>query len=799
MNRRTIFLLLVFIFIITLRLYTPEADPPADLSWSGGLWFDEGNQCHNARCKLLFNEWYPDEWKDLLYAPLLGYLKYAWFKIAGVGLLQERLVIHFFSILCLIFFYLIVRDTLSFPYDIIALLLLGINYIYLMYNRVGMFETPTIFFAILSLYFLIKARHRPFFLFLSGASAFLIYTFKNLYIPFVPVTFFAYLVFVIFNNKELKLPLKRIIVNAGSILAGIFVVFLIWYTTFYLPNREWILHGAGPFIKSVLFPEDMDKAIDNILRYPLIHYYKRLPIIWAASLLYIPILFRKLLRRTATIAELSFFMLFMAHGLFFSFISYRPIRYFVAAVPPMVFLATLLFEKLSKHTSQPYAYSRIQIFSIYLFDFIWLYLAMYLCFIPLFTLYFGPLAFPRSLLQYLLTTIILIVFARLLYYLYFRYLQKKTAINILLKIAVALLILGSITINMKQYIDWQINKTYKIRDISRKLGVDLKNAYIAGLTSPAFNIENKHKSLFLWENFVNYNEPYKKYPLTHAILGLFNKEIHYHFGKWPEIMNQSYLVDVFNLRNTIFHLYAVREAYIADFTTTDNKTFTLKIINPVKETISTKIRALYLFEPDQQRSQEMPAYSFNGTEELYNISPGENTLEINIPVEFEVPPQSVLLYLETTNMKNIFRYEAEMMKKETGERIKTKEASDGYFVAFDRQRHEKGFLSFGPFIPYRQGFMIVKYKLRYHDIDRNNKNVALFEVSAGHGKKRFAYRHIGAAELVEGQYQFPSLYFMIPDVSELEFRLYVYGGASIDFDSIDIEYYQGKWGLGNGD
>ena len=87
--------------------------------------------------------------------------------------------------------------------------------------------------------------------------------------------------------------------------------------------------------------------------------------------------------------------------------------------------------------------------------------------------------------------------------------------------------------------------------------------------------------------------------------------------------------------------------------------------------------------------------------------------------------------------------------------------------------------------------MIVKYKLMYKYIEKDNKNVALFEVSADHGKKRFAYRHIGGEDLIQDKYLYTTLYFINPDTNELEFRLYTYGGASIDFDCIDIEYYEG--------
>mgnify|MGYP005854354181 FL=1 len=634
MNKNTVLLFVVLLLGIGIRLYSPEADPPPELS------------CHNARSKILFNEWFPDEWNDHFYAPILSYLKYAWFKIAGVGLLQERLVSHFFAILTLIFYYFIAKKTFSYHFSILSLFLLGINYITIMYNRVGMYETPIIFLTIVSIYLIIISNDNKLLLFLSGAFSFLIYTFKNLYICFVPVSICTYILYSIFINKKENKLCKKITINSFIILLGITFVFIIWFTTFYVPNREWILYSAGEFIKSVLFPNNLQETINNILRYPLIHYYKRMPIIWVCSLLYLHILFRKLLRKEANIAELSFALIFLAHLIFFSFISYRPIRYFVAPIPAMIFLTVSLWNYSIKKQSTYYKYSLNQKIFIHLFDFIWLYISIYLCYIPLISLFLNIRNLYPSFMQYLILTILTIVIAHLVLKIYQKFNQKTFLKIDFIKLIIIILILVSTFININQYVTWQINKTYKVRDISRKLGEELKDAFIAGLTAPAFNLENRHKSLFLWENFVNYEKPFEKYPITHAILGLFNKEIHYYYSKLPEIMNRSYLIDAFNLRNTIFHLYTFKEPYIAQANPTGKNNFKLKIINPTGHNVKTKIRAVYLFENDYQRNKDEQGYEFSGLEQYFNLAPYENNIEITFPINFKKEPISVLIYLE---------------------------------------------------------------------------------------------------------------------------------------------------------
>jgi hypothetical protein len=75
-----------------LRWLFPHADPPALLSGSGGLFFDEGAYTNNARNLYLFGSAFFDEWNSYWYSPVLHILQLPVFRVFGIGLHQERLI-----------------------------------------------------------------------------------------------------------------------------------------------------------------------------------------------------------------------------------------------------------------------------------------------------------------------------------------------------------------------------------------------------------------------------------------------------------------------------------------------------------------------------------------------------------------------------------------------------------------------------------------------------------------------------------------------------------------------------------
>ena len=77
--------LLILLLALAARTVHLTADPPKDLCWSLGVFFDEGVYNHNARNQLLFGEWRLDEWNDFYYSAVSTWVKYEVMRVIGVG------------------------------------------------------------------------------------------------------------------------------------------------------------------------------------------------------------------------------------------------------------------------------------------------------------------------------------------------------------------------------------------------------------------------------------------------------------------------------------------------------------------------------------------------------------------------------------------------------------------------------------------------------------------------------------------------------------------------------------------
>jgi hypothetical protein len=140
-------LVLVAAVLIGLRVFDLAADPPVDLDWSGGIFFDEGMLAQGARNRILFGDFFQDEWNDFYISPLLSLFKLAVFSVTGIGLIPVRLVPVGFGLLPLALFYQSRRATggdgaaRGGP--------AGCNHVFVMFNRSAT-ETPVVFFMLLS-------------------------------------------------------------------------------------------------------------------------------------------------------------------------------------------------------------------------------------------------------------------------------------------------------------------------------------------------------------------------------------------------------------------------------------------------------------------------------------------------------------------------------------------------------------------------------------------------------------------------------------------------------------------------
>ncbi|UCH92075.1 MAG: glycosyltransferase family 39 protein [Candidatus Aminicenantes bacterium] len=793
----------ILLFSMGLRINAPRADLPSHITFSGSILTDEGNQCHNSRSKTLYDQWYPDDWRITNYNPILPWIKYGIFKIFGVGLLQMRLVNYLFAGLSLLFFFLTLKSYFqqNFKFALLGTLLLGFNFLYVMYNKIGTFETSIIFWVILTLYFLEKYRgeRKSIFLILAGASTFMTFIFKSIMAYALPLPFVAYILVYLFNKPdEEKISIKKGILNIFFILLGILILFIPWYLFHYLPNKEWIISAPGQYMENLMFPGSLEKAFRNFLAFPWKNQFYKMPIVWLSAILYVPLFFRRLLRKEAKMTEIGYTLFFFAHTAVFLIMSYRPTRYFIPVIPAMVFMTVVLWQRwasISSSPEKPVSYGYIEKSVIFIVDILWLSLAAYFCLIPLFTRYFLSIPRPPFSIFYFIVSAILVAVVYLIKSLYRQYVWKPLKPKYLLIPLIVLMIVVSLVINMSYYWQWNADKTYVIRDISRELGEKLEDAYIGGMTSTVAVMENRHKALWLYPDFVNWDaHTFEKYPLTHALLGTdVSKEIIHFFNQWPERMKRAKLLTVYPLKNYFLHLYSFVGPYISHCTIENGQKYRLKVVNPSKRLVKTRVGEVYYFKKKPGEKSQEPAFRVYKGQQVFTLAPGENEMVILVKEPPGSNAASLLFYLDYPHPfgKDKLRYEGENFPGKIGFNKRDRSASHGYTRYFDRARQVPGFLSYGPAVPYARGFLIADFKLKFANLKTKLRPICRLDIYSYQDNGPVAEGVIKPADIKKNKTHIYRLYTIIPGTKKLEFRIQTEKWADISFDYIDVTYYQG--------
>jgi len=788
--------LFILLLAMAMRVNAPRADLPSHITFSGSILTDEGHQCHNSRSKALYGEWFPDDWRITNYNPVLPWIKYGVFKVFGVGLFQLRLVNYFFAFLSLLFFFFTLRSYFH-HHTRMALLgtfLLGINFLYVMYNKIGTFETSITFWVVMTLYFLEKYRlsRKGVYLFLSGAAAFMGFVFKSIMAYLLPLPFAAYLLMVIFSPKEKREGLKTGIMHLSYILLGILVLFVPWYIFHYLPNREWILSAPGQYMENLMFPRDVATALRNFLSFPWKAQFYKIPIVWLGAILYIPLFFRRLIQKRVQLTEAGVTLFFAAHTLVFFFLSYRPTRYFIPVIPAMVFLTTLWLQRILRYRPKEKEWLRpLERISLYFIDTIWLTLAAYFCFLPLIQRIFPAFPLPPlSYLYFIIAAAFIIGFHHLKKFMGTgKIFSGEKALTFssagIRQIIIGILLAVSLASDLGYYIAWNNNKTYSIRDISRELGEKFNNAYIAGMTAPAAVLENCHRALWLYPNFVNWEaDTFKKYPLTHALLGTdVSREIDHFFKQWPQQMSHATLLKVFPLKDYFVHLYSFQEPYISQCTNTDG-IWGLTVINPSQQTMSAQVGKVVI-------SYDQQDYQKQYDEKSFNIVPGLNYLESTYTPSS--PDSHLLIFLDTSHpfSRQPLRYEGENFSLRTGTNIKKTGASNQWLRYYDGDANPQGFLAYGPAVPFAPGVLVVDFAITFQDLKTRINPLCILDIYSQTDEKSLAKWEVRPSDIKKSRNNTYRLFAYFNRTTVLEFRIQVEPRADIAFDYCDVTYYQG--------
>ncbi len=779
-------LVVIFVFIIAflLRIYDLRADLPPNISISGSIYTDEGNQCHNSRSKYLFNEWFPDEWKITNYNPVLPFIKLLVFKLFGVGLFQIRMINVIFSILTLIFFYLSLLYMKNFYLSTLGLFLLGTNFLYTMYNRIGTFETSMIFWMVLSIFFLklLQETKNPICGFLSGSSAYMAVIFKMTGMHFLPVPIVSAIFYYFFSEEAKGVVVKKKITNIFSILLGSFVVFIAWYLIFFLPNKDWIRGVPGKYIGNQMFPKSIRQAFLNALGFNWKEQFYKIPVVWILSLLAVYVFFRNLIKRKFNLVEISFFLYFFTHTAAFMIMNHRPTRYLVPVIPAMVFMVVYLVKEIILNKIHNSKYSKTQKIVIFIFDIAWGSFFAYYCIIPLMNKI--SLRITNSIYNIIISSIVILIVGKLFFFF-------TNKINLKPLLIVFLIGSASFLISMNYFRDWLIDRTHYVYNMEIELKKKLKNAYIAGLTAPVAVLESKHKALFLYPGFVNWHDDtLEKYKITHALLASFNWEINMFFDQWPDIMKRAKLIKVYNVKDQFLHFYSFVFPYVKSVRKVGMNSFIVKVMNPPNSEIN-EINLGYV---------------------LYNSNDDYKIIELNKDVKVKKGVNSYPVKIKDLNLfSNIlfftfdkkwgyrYKYEAEKFPMKIGKNERWEKFSSKYGRCTSRFTRDNGFIISsinGNFIDYGEGFMEVDFVFFIKKYIGKVKKIAMIEIYDNDNKQVLDNLVIKGYMIKNRINKFIHFKLKTPifnDFKNIEFRVFNFGNGSFCVDYINLSYFQGKW------
>jgi 4-amino-4-deoxy-L-arabinose transferase-like glycosyltransferase len=331
-------ILLFALLVVGLRAIHLDSDPPSWLSWSSGIYTDEGIYASDARSVVLFGHWSAGDFHSAEIAPVHHLLLMAVFRLLGVSLTSARLVSVLASLGTLLFLYLTLKVQYNSRTAIYAVIFLALSPVALFYSRLALLETPTALLLTFALYLIVSKKPN----WLTGIVLALAVCCKPLALFCVPAFFIDFR----------RFP-AQVLQRFATFIAGLAAFFLTWqvphHTDLGRLNKYYLWHQYLPHstlqLEHNLFRSLWSGSSDGILPY-LIHHE---PLLLLALIL---ALFSKPVKEDLTLRLYAVWLAVPA--LAFCSMSYEPSRYFILFWPTLAALAAVVISKSERRLQAPY-------------------------------------------------------------------------------------------------------------------------------------------------------------------------------------------------------------------------------------------------------------------------------------------------------------------------------------------------------------------------------------------------------------------------------------------------------------
>ena len=409
---RRILSLLLIALLVLVRVVWLDSDAYARLSWSSALLTDEGFYFHNARNLVLFGHAHTDDFNNALIMPLLHVVQVGVFRVIGVGVIQARSISVVSSLLTLLVFFCAMRRAFSPHVAWLSLLLLGLDPVFTLYNRLALMDTPACLPLACAFYAWVRAAEKKeekkrrgaeeTWLFVCGMCLGLAYTVRGLAAIVLPVPFLLLLVSVVENHRLSGLRTRdsgqqalasvgRLaaghsgggfqpsdnpntsdkpatdkpspMVNCLSLLVGLSLILGVYALLWYLPHHQEIARANAYYLHHQLVPESLHHLWQNV-QHALFgddrglspYLFRHTPVTFSLCLLWL--LTGKGKREKGKEGAKSAFpsllpSAFLALWLgltwaMLAFINYAPDRYYILFYPAMCGLAALALSDIQE-------------------------------------------------------------------------------------------------------------------------------------------------------------------------------------------------------------------------------------------------------------------------------------------------------------------------------------------------------------------------------------------------------------------------------------------------------------------